>query len=305
MRAYTLKRVILIIVLSILICLCYVMITGCVYANQDNQNRFSKTYLLSGKGAEDMESVAVSQIDKELSYNLGYTVLNLNYCSCFIIDPFIEFITDCAELAGQEEAFKNACHAVTKELFIKSLQYYDGAVEVTAPEMGDIVVGWRKGDEDSWVFGIASRDSTFITVPEMYSGSTPFTTYIDEKFISEYESRNYIMSYYRPKYQDRPSACGPMEIKGKTVTVSRSKLKKKSQSFSISKALSISGCKDGLTFKKIRGSKNIIINKKNGWVTVRKGLKKKTYKVTVEVSAKGADGTEPLTAKATFKVRVR
>ena len=177
-------------------------------------------------------------------------------------------------------------------------------MEVTAPEMGDIVVGRRKGDEHSWVFGIASKDRTFLTVPEMYSYNTRVDNFIEKKYISE-ESSNYIMSYYRPKYLDSPSACGPMEIKGKTVTVSRSKLKKKSQSFSISKALSISGCKDGLTFKKIRGSKNIIINKKTGRVTVRKGLKKKTYKVTVEVSAKGADGTEPLTAKATFKVRVR
>ncbi len=43
--------------------------------------------------------------------------------------------------------------------------------------------------------------------------------------------------------------------------------------------LKIKNAKDKLAFKKLKGSKGIRINKKNGKVTLKKGLKKGTYKV--------------------------
>ena len=61
--------------------------------------------------------------------------------------------------------------------------------------------------------------------------------------------------YYRPNYKNNPpAAAGPLTVKGKTINVSYSKLRKKSQVFKVSKALTISGYEDGLTYEKIKGS---------------------------------------------------
>ena len=58
-------------------------------------------------------------------------------------------------------------------------------------------------------------------------------------------------------------------------------------------------------YAKASGNKMITINKKTGKVTVKKGLKKGTYKVKVKVTAKG-NATHKKAAKAvTFKVIIK
>lgn len=83
-------------------------------------------------------------------------------------------------------------------------------------------------------------------------------------------------------------AANPLKIKAKTVTVSYSKVKKKSQKLKASKVISITKKGQGsLTYTKASGSSKITISKKTGTVSVKKGLKKGTYKVKVKVRAAG------------------
>ena len=79
-----------------------------------------------------------------------------------------------------------------------------------------------------------------------------------------------------------------MKVSGKTAKVKYSKLKKKSQTLAVSKVIKFSKKGQGTkAYKKVKGNKKITINKKNGKVTVKKGLKKGTYKVKVKVKAAG------------------
>ena len=54
-----------------------------------------------------------------------------------------------------------------------------------------------------------------------------------------------------------------------------------------------------------KGNKKIVINKKSGKVTVKKGLKKGKYKVTVAVKATGNANYKAKTVKVAFTVKVK
>ena len=83
-------------------------------------------------------------------------------------------------------------------------------------------------------------------------------------------------------------AANPLKVKAKTVKVKFSKLKKKAQKLKVTKVVKFTKKGQGtLTYKKVKGNKKITINKKNGKVTIKKGLKKGTYKVKVKIQAKG------------------
>ena len=105
-----------------------------------------------------------------------------------------------------------------------------------------------------------------------------------------------------------------LKVKGKTATVKYKTLKKKSQTLKVSKAVKftkkgqgklsyqyVSAKKDKKSFKKY-----FRINEKNGNVTVKKGLKKGTYKVKVKVRAAGNE-KYPASSwkKVTFRIRVK
>lgn len=95
-------------------------------------------------------------------------------------------------------------------------------------------------------------------------------------------------------------------VKGKTASVKYSTLKKKSVTISRQAAVSLSGCDyRDITYKKISGNSKIAVNSKNGKITVKKGLKKGSYKLKVKVmSASGVlyDASEKA-ATVTIKVK--
>ena len=99
-----------------------------------------------------------------------------------------------------------------------------------------------------------------------------------------------------------------LSVKGKTATVNYNSLKKQSVSLARSKIITIKNKgKAALKFKLVsakKGNKSckkyFRINSKTGRITIKKGLKKGTYKVTVKVSMEG--GTAK---KATVKIRIR
>lgn len=94
-------------------------------------------------------------------------------------------------------------------------------------------------------------------------------------------------------------------IKPKTPTVKYSKLKKKTQTIKRTAAIYVAKNKGKVTYVKASGNKKITINKKNGVVTVKKGLKKGKYKVKVKVTAAGNANYYKITKSTTFTVKVK
>ena len=92
----------------------------------------------------------------------------------------------------------------------------------------------------------------------------------------------------------------PMTVKAKTIKASS----KNTKSFSKTKAFTVKKAKGTVVFKKTKGSKKVTVSSK-GKVTVKKGLKKGTYKVTVKVTAKGNTAYKAKSKKVTLKVVVK
>lgn len=91
-----------------------------------------------------------------------------------------------------------------------------------------------------------------------------------------------------------------LTAKGKSVSV---KANKKS-TVKKAKAFSIQNAKGKVTFKKAKGNKKITVSK-NGKITVKKGLKKGTYKVKVKVTAAGDETYTAKTETVTVKIIVK
>ena len=112
------------------------------------------------------------------------------------------------------------------------------------------------------------------------------------------------------KSEDKVAAAkadNTLQLKGSTVTVKYSKLKKESKSLKAAKVFKIADKGQGtVSYVKKSGNEKIKIDKKTGKVTLKKGLKKNTYKVTVGVKAAGdAEYKASATKSVTFTVKVR
>ena len=102
-------------------------------------------------------------------------------------------------------------------------------------------------------------------------------------------------------------AANPLSIKAKTAAVKAKKLKKQAVKLDAAKVINfVNKGKGKLSFVKKTGSKKILINKKNGKVTIKKGLKKGKYKIKVQVKAAGGANYKASSFKTvTFKIRVK
>ena len=102
-------------------------------------------------------------------------------------------------------------------------------------------------------------------------------------------------------------AANTLRISGKTATVKYSAVKKKAQTLKRSKVIRFDKAGQGKkSYIKLSGNKKIYVGKKTGTVTVKKGLKKGTYKVKVKVKAAGTANYKASGWKtATFKVVVK
>jgi methionine-rich copper-binding protein CopC len=96
-----------------------------------------------------------------------------------------------------------------------------------------------------------------------------------------------------------------LEVIGLTASLEHKILKFKSQKLSRDDVMLVSDTQGKVTYSKLKGNKKITINSKTGNVTVKKGLKKGTYRVTVRVKADGGNNYESASVKATFTVKVR
>ncbi len=101
-----------------------------------------------------------------------------------------------------------------------------------------------------------------------------------------------------PKYENT------LTVKAKSVKVSAQKLKKKQVTIAAKKAMKITKACGTLSYK-VSGNKKITVNKKTGKITIKKGLKKKTYTIKIKVTAAGNDtylkGSKTVTVKIIVK----
>ena len=107
--------------------------------------------------------------------------------------------------------------------------------------------------------------------------------------------------------KSKTKAVNPLKIKGKTATVKYSKLKKKNQTLAISKVIKfVKKGKGANTYVKVSGNKKIKINKKNGKITLKKGMKKGTYKVKIKVRSAGNKNYKKSGwKKVTVKIKIK
>ena len=96
-----------------------------------------------------------------------------------------------------------------------------------------------------------------------------------------------------------------LTAKAKTATVKYSKLKKKNQTIALKKAIAVSKAQGTVSYTKSSGNKKITVNKKTGKFTVKKGLKKGTYKVKVKVKAAGNSAYNAKTVTVTVTIKVK
>lgn len=95
-----------------------------------------------------------------------------------------------------------------------------------------------------------------------------------------------------------------ISVRTKKPSVKYKKLKKKKQTISLKKAIVVSNAQGAVTFKKLSGNKKITVAK-NGKMTLKKGLKKGTYKIKIQVTAAGNNEYNPLIKTVTVKIKVK
>ncbi len=101
-------------------------------------------------------------------------------------------------------------------------------------------------------------------------------------------------------------AANTLKVSGKTATVKYSKLKSAKQTLKASSVIKYTSKGQGIrTFTKVSGNSKITINKSTGKVTVKKGLKKGTYKVKIKVKAAGNANYKAGTKTVTFTIKVK
>lgn len=96
-----------------------------------------------------------------------------------------------------------------------------------------------------------------------------------------------------------------LSVKGKTVKAKKSKAKKKNQYFKVSKVLTIKKAVGKVTYSKASGNAKIVINTSTGKLTVKKKIKKGTYKVKITVKAAGNSIYAPIAKTVLVKVKVK
>ncbi len=99
-------------------------------------------------------------------------------------------------------------------------------------------------------------------------------------------------------------AANTLSAKGKKPSVKAAKLKKKNQTVKRAKALAVRNAQGAVTYKKTKGNRKITVTK-NGNITVKKGLKKGTYKVKIKITAAGNANYKKANKTVTVKIKVK
>ena len=137
---------------------------------------------------------------------------------------------------------------------------------------------------------------------EIPTAKDPGTYYVYCKFPN---GKNLVKAVTVKEAQPDPSEekkDNPLYAKGKTVKVKYSK--KKNRTVKRAKAFTVRDAQGAVTFKKAKGNKKITVAK-NGKITVKKGLKKGTYKIKIKVTAAGNNEYKAATKTVTVTIKVK
>jgi hypothetical protein len=104
-----------------------------------------------------------------------------------------------------------------------------------------------------------------------------------------------------------PTKANPIKVAAvkKTPTAKASTLKKKNQTYALKKFVKVSKSKGKVTYNKTSGNKKITVDTKTGKITLKKGLKKGTYKVKMKVQDHGTKKFKAKAKTVTFKIKVK
>ena len=159
-------------------------------------------------------------------------------------------------------------------------------------------------DDREFAYGVETRDG--IWYAEKTRDSAEVTVNSLLKLPAEsgaYESR------YEPLPEKKAN---PAKISGKKVTVKRSSLRKKNVTLARKKIIKLSGAKGKVTYKLTSAKKGgksykkyFAVNTKTGKLTVKKGLKKGSYKLRVKVKAAGNSSYKSKAKTVTVTIRVK
>lgn len=97
----------------------------------------------------------------------------------------------------------------------------------------------------------------------------------------------------------------PLTVNVKKPSVKFSNLKKKNQTIALKSWATVSKAQGKVTYNKSSGNKNISINSKTGKITVKKGLKKGSYKIKIKVTAAGNGTYKAISKTVTVTVKVK
>ncbi len=144
--------------------------------------------------------------------------------------------------------------------------------------------------------------------PKYFSDSTTVTLNNKTAIIINYGSKLYITYTFPPL-----ASVNTLSVKPKTAKVKYKKLRKKKQTVSRSKVMTVSNPQGNVTYKLIgvkRGKskkykKYFKINATTGTVSIKKKLRKGTYKITCKVTAGGNESYKSATKTVTFKIKVK
>ena len=159
--------------------------------------------------------------------------------------------------------------------------------------------------------------------PGAYTATVSFNK--DGKFPESYYKNNLDKTVHftvteKAEPENVKKAANGLKAKGKTLSLRVNKLRKKAITIKRSKAISIRNAKGTVTYKKVQVSrknknkkyikkakyaKKITVNKKTGKITVKKGLKKGTYKLRVKVTAAGNKKYKAATKTVSVIIKIR
>ena len=92
-------------------------------------------------------------------------------------------------------------------------------------------------------------------------------------------------------------------VKVKSPKIKYAKVKKAKQT--ITKVLTVKNAKGKVTYVKIKGKKQLKVNKKNGKLTIKKGTRKGVYKIKIRITAAGDTNYNPLSKTIVVTVKVK
>ncbi len=180
------------------------------------------------------------------------------------------------------------------------------------PEPGDIAV-WAAFSELNQYYTLGQYGHVGIVRSGDASNFKSVEQHINGLY-TEYCSRptGYVTCWIRPKWKaeaadpagDEEKLDNPLTVKGRTLKVKRSYLRK-TRSYKVSRVLDIKDAKGQVTYKKVKGSKKVTINKTSGKVTIKKKLKKGTYTIKVKIAADGGELYNAAEKTVAFKVKVK